>query len=119
VLVDDAGDPVAARGEYRSNMPGSVPSAFDCSPAGADASPELQCPNGVILSTIYDVRSNTSLELRFELNEGGLSDWQSVPLEVTERTDTDFNGPGCPCTWYDATAQPITVPIAARLPSAN
>jgi hypothetical protein len=118
-LQDDAGDPVAARGEYRSNTPGSVASAFDCSFERGDASPtpNLQCRDGVILNAIHDVRPGTVVEVRFELNAGGLSDWQNVPLQVTERTDPDFNGPGCPCTWYSGTARAITVPTEARLPS--
>jgi hypothetical protein len=113
-LVDDAGDPVAARGEYRSNTPGSVASPFDCSFQQGDASPNLQCPDGSLITAIYDPRPDTAVEVRFELTEGGMSDWQDAPLEVTEHTDPDFNGPGCSCTWYTGTARAITVPTEAR-----
>jgi hypothetical protein len=36
-------------------------------------------------------------------------------LDITTHTEPEFNGPGCPCTWYTATAEPFVVPANALL----
>jgi hypothetical protein len=72
--------------------------------------------NGTIVLPYLDLRPGTASEVRFEVANGAWSEWQEVVLDLTERTDPDFNGPGCPCTWYTATARAIVVPVDARLP---
>jgi hypothetical protein len=54
------------------------------------------------------------MEVRFELPGGELGEWQPVALEVTSDTDPDYNGPGCACTTYSGSAEPIVVPEEAR-----
>lgn len=56
----------------------------------------------------------TSYQVRFQLPDGGWSDWLVVSLEVTEVTDPDFNGDDCPCTWREASGS-IEVPPEAQL----
>lgn len=114
-LVDDAGNPSAARGEHRSvEARGEPARPFDCSPP--DAGQASLCSEGRVLLSVFEARPGTRVELRFELQDGSWSDWQVLELDITSHTDPEFNGPGCPCTWYTATAEPIAVPVEARLP---
>jgi hypothetical protein len=55
------------------------------------------------------------LEVRFQLDDGNYSQWEAVPIQITDRVIEDFNGPGCDCTVYDAFGSVVEVPPAARL----
>ena len=114
-LVDDAGTPVAARGEYEANRDGEARS-FDCTVTPESSSYDADCTDGQV--TVFPFYSNpgTTLRFRFELADGSFSEWQAASLDYESHTDPDFNGPGCPCTWYDATSGPVVVPAQARLP---
>lgn len=117
VLVDEAGEPAAARGEYRrSNAPEpATPTPFDCSPAAAGR--PSPCDGGRLSPAVDGIQPDTSVEMRFRLHDDSWSAWQPLALDITSHTDPDFNGPGCECTWYTATAAPIVVPAEARLPA--
>jgi hypothetical protein len=113
-LIDDDGNPARARGEFRST--GTEPTSqqtvpFDCAPAP----PNAGCSDGVLLIDLPIAPARPVVDVRFELSEGTWSAWQTLDLEITEHTEPDFNGPGCSCTWYTATAAPIVVPAAARI----
>jgi hypothetical protein len=114
-LVDEAGNPSAARGEQRSaDYPESSATAFACEPG--DAGQPTLCPDGQLLLSVFGERPGTRVELRFQLRDGSWSDWRVLDLDITSHTDPEFNGPGCPCTWYTATAEPLVVPVEARRP---
>jgi hypothetical protein len=119
LLVDDAGQPVAARGELRNNLT-EVAQPFDCSLSNGPptATNRLACNDGVLAAQNTNLQGDTRIELRFGLAGGELSEWQTVALDITSDTDPDFNGPGCPCTRYEATAAPVLVPANARIYSA-
>ncbi len=114
-FVDDAGDPVIAKGEYRA-LRGAVVAlqlAFDCStePGASDA-------DGTCIDSELSVgppwSADYAVEVRFALADGEFTDWQAVPLEVTTVTDPDYNGPGCECSRYEGSAEPVVVPEEAR-----
>jgi hypothetical protein len=110
VLVDEGGAPVAARGEVQDLQgPSTLP--FDCTLS----SPNSSCHNNLVVLG-GGTRSSYRLQIRFEQGDGSFTPWQRVDVEVTGHTDPDFDGPGCSCTWYDATAANATVPATARLP---
>jgi hypothetical protein len=119
VLVDEAGEPASARGEYRSSNSWSStgPARFDCTAGPADAASARPCVEGRVAVGSVDMQPDARAEVRFELRDGSWSEWQSLALDITSHTDPEFNGPGCPCTWYTATAAPIVVPAEARLPA--
>jgi hypothetical protein len=123
-LVDQNEAPVAARGEYRvTGSGGGVPYVvpFDCTGATTDAGPDYDnCSNGVLELQGAD-HPSVSIEVRFELTQGGLTEWSTLTLVYSSQTDPDFNGPGCPCTRYDAENRTWLVPEGARrpLPSAD
>lgn len=103
-----------ARGEQRGSGSGYTRSTekFDCSAEGTVASGG--CRDGV-LEVEAPAGPEGQVAIRFELPDGSFTDWQTVDLDVTSTTDPDFNGPDCPCTFYTATAAPITVPADARI----
>jgi hypothetical protein len=115
-LVDDTGQPVGARGELRNNLSGA-PQPFDCTLSNGPptATNRIGCEDGVLATQDMNLDGDTRIELRFERAGGGLSEWQTVALDITSNTDADFNGPGCPCTRYEATAAPVLVPVNARI----
>jgi hypothetical protein len=114
-LVDEAGNPSAARGEHRSvEARDERATPFDCSPP--DAGQPSRCGEGRVLLSAWQARPGTGVEMRFELRDGSWSAWRSLDLAITSNTDPDYNGPGCPCTSYAASAEPIVVPAEARLP---
>lgn len=113
-VVDDAGDPLAVKGEYRISSPGREDAtvSFECHPEQADES--VRCfDNELTVGPAW--ADDFEMEVRFELADGELSEWQPVALEITSETDPDYNGPGCACTTYSASAEPIVVPEEARL----
>ncbi len=114
-LVDDMGQPALARGEQRTRQMPS-PLFFDCTVTLMSPGPpgQVACENGVIFVGDNAYPGN-DVELRFELPDGSFTEWQEVELSYTSHTDPDFNGPGCSCTWYTATATPVLVPALARL----
>jgi hypothetical protein len=111
-LVDDAGDPVAARGEIRYTNRRAV--AFDCTVAPTATVNDVDCENGTVqMEPVYN--EGDQLEIRFEPEDGSFSDWQPVPLTVGHRVFADFNGDDCDCTALEGRAQPVTVPANAQL----
>jgi hypothetical protein len=98
--VDDAGAPVAARGEARNAR-------------GITSFPV----NGEYLLWDSAISPNDAAEIRFELADGSFTPWQPIPVNYERHTNPDFNGEGCSCTWYDASAR-VVVPADARLTSA-
>jgi hypothetical protein len=114
-LTDDSGTPVAARGEYRTNR-NSETRAFDCSVTPESSNLDADCSDGRVTAFPLSAEPGTALQFRFELAGGSFTAWQGVPLDYESETDPDFNGPGCPCTWYNATSDPVVVPAEARLP---
>jgi hypothetical protein len=111
-LVDEAGDPVAARGEIRySGHPGGV---FDCTVAPTPTAKDVDCENDTLqVAPVFN--DDDELDIRFELDDGSFSDWQPVPLTVEREVLADVNGPGCDCTVWNGTAEPVTVPAEAQL----
>jgi hypothetical protein len=117
-LVDAAGTPAAVRGELRGTGPWNAleVGAFDCSlPPIGNALQQPRCGEGGVLSLSNELRPDWRLELRFQLQDGSWSEWRRVLLDITTHTEPEFNGPGCPCTWYTATAEPFVVPANALL----
>jgi hypothetical protein len=111
-LVDDAGDPIAARGEirYSSHQEG----AFDCTVAPSAILGDVNCANDTLqIAAVYN--DDDELDIRFEREDGSFSDWQPVPLTIERRVLADVNGPDCDCTVRDGTAEPVTVPAGAQL----
>jgi hypothetical protein len=116
-LVDEAGAPVAARGELRG-LGSQEPARFDCFDDPSASEAEVSCNDGLLYpSFVYDLTPDTRVDLRFVLADGSWTEWQRLDLDVTSHTDPDFNGPGCACTWYEATTSPIVTPAAARTTS--
>ncbi len=116
-LVDDAGAPVAARGERRTNRESQLGVAlpFDCGlTADAGVAP---CRNGFLFYPEDHLAPGIDFEVRFALADGSFTAWQPVPLELERHNDPDFNGPGCPCSWYNAAPTSVIVPAEARPPS--
>ena len=118
-LVDENDAPIAARGEYRiTRSPDSFPTIvpFDCSAAAGDAGPTYHnCSNGVVTLDGAD-HPSIDIDVRFELTQGSLTEWSTLQLNYQSQTDPDFNGPGCPCTRYDADDRTFLVPDGARRP---
>jgi len=114
-LVDDAGAPVSARGEYKTNR-NSETRSFDCSVTPESSNLDADCTDGQVTVFPFIADPGTTLQFRFALADGSLTDWQGIRLDYESETDPDFNGPGCSCTWYNATSEPAVVPAEARLP---
>jgi hypothetical protein len=111
-LIDQGGSPVAARGQVR-DIGADISGPFDCS-VRLRSGPGIICQGNVfVFGTI--LRPDSAVEVRFELHDGSVSEWQSVSLQLSEHTDPDHNGPGCPCTWYSAMVAPVVVPRDAQL----
>lgn len=104
---------VAPSGQIRHSNPDWGTRDFDCRDSEMQST-YLPCTNGV-LTLGMPLSSGDALEIRFELQDGSMSDWQRVPLSFTAHTIEDFNGPGCPCTYYTVTAPRIAVPAGALL----
>jgi len=125
-LVDEGDRPVAARGEYRILGTGGsmqLPIAFNCTGENgegetdaADAGRYYDTCSGSFLAVWGAADPRRRVEVRFELALGGLTEWLPVSLNYVSHTDPDFNGPGCPCTWYEAQPRDLVVPDAARRP---
>lgn len=110
-FVDSAGNVATPSGQVRQvGDPDAQP--FDCAVTSDTVTEYADCENGVLfLGFVED--GTERYEVRFELAGGGLSDWQEVQLDSASHTDPDFNGPGCACTWWDPTVEPIVVPPGA------
>lgn len=113
-LVDDDGEVVAAKGEYRAGTghTDSFVVQFDCE--RDEANYVHACVDGELLAG-PPFAEDFFLEVRFELPDATFTEWLPVPLEITSETDSDFNGEGCPCTTYSGSAEPFVVPAEARL----
>ena len=111
-LVDESGDPVAARGEIRySRHQGGL---FDCTVAPTSTAQDVDCENDtLLLGPAFN--DDDELDIRFELGDGSFSDWQPVPLTVERVVLADVNGPDCDCTVWNGTAEPVIVPADAQL----
>lgn len=113
-LTDHDGNPVAARGEARDvALQFVVP--FDCSGMPSDV-PSLSCRTNLLVLAGFGFHPESVVDVRFTLRNGSVSEWQSLSLHLSKNTEADFNGPGCPCSWYGATVDPVVVPMDARLP---
>jgi hypothetical protein len=113
-LTDQDGNPVAARGQVR-DIATEFEIAFDCSSNSQRNVRSLACRDNVVLLAGIIPRPGSIVEVRFGLQDGSISEWQPLSLQLSEHTDPDFNGPGCPCTWYSATVAPVVVPGDAQL----
>ena len=111
-VVDEAGDSVAVKGEWRASGQVASPEPFDCT-ISQPLAPVPDC-DGNVLHLGAILQGNTSLELHFKDPSGAWSEWLPVAMTLEAHTDPDFNGPGCPCTWYSASAEPLIVPAASR-----
>jgi hypothetical protein len=116
-LVDEAGAAVSARGEFRSSDARGASQTFECPDADRDDIPVAlrRCRDGAIQLFTPNLSPENGIDVRFELADGSPSAWQRLALELTRHTDPDFNGAGCPCTWYTAAPAPVVVPLGARL----
>lgn len=111
-LVDESGKGVAARGDISYSSHATLP--FDCTVQPRDKLDDADCEGNVLqLDSVYN--DDDTLKIRFRLADGSKSEWQDVPLTIEEEELPDFNGPGCSCTVHNGTAEPVTVPVAARL----
>lgn len=107
-LVTDAGAPATTRGELRFDQAEAAP--FNCAPENeAEA---LRCEGGRLQFS----RTEGVFEVRFALGDDAFTDWQVVDLDIQPVTDPDFNGPGCPCTWYEGRPV-VVVPDSAMIPT--
>ena len=102
------GDPTPS-GELRISSSPERIRPFDCDP---NVQPGT-CWNGNL--NLDEIWSGDTLEIRFNLSDGSISEWEAVPLTFQEHTLEDFNGPGCHGTYYTATSGPIPVPEAAQM----
>jgi hypothetical protein len=110
-LVDEAGNRVSARGDLSYSHHSTEP--FDCTLPSDGYRGRYRCEDGVL--TLPSVHNpDTTIKVRFQQEDGTLTDWQPVELNIEKRVVSDFNGPGCDCTVYDGTTEPVTVPEAAR-----
>ena len=112
-LVDESGKQVAAKGEYRSNAAGATARDFDCTETRL---PLSHCQDG-LLELGELLAPDLAFDVRFRDDQGDWTAWSPVAVTLSEQTDPDFNGPGCPCTWYAGTAEPLLVPVTARSPA--
>jgi hypothetical protein len=110
-LVDENGLPVVARGEVQNRDLPEQPFPFDCTVS----SPSSGCQGNAVVTGTWGVSPGYVAQIRFEQSDGSFTAWQPVRFHVTSRTDPDFNGPGCLCTRYTATAEDVIVPVSARL----
>jgi hypothetical protein len=108
-FVNEKGMKVAPRGELQRLDPEPDLWTFDCKEEDPHALHGLGCEEGA-LSIDELFLPNSKVEVRFQLPDGTLSDWQPVKLKLTKHTIEDFNGPGCPCTYYDGTGTVVMVP---------
>jgi hypothetical protein len=120
-FVDDQNQPTGTRGEYRvtrtrgGEIQGPVP--FACSagaPGARDAGPSSDNCRGAQVELAGDLEPGAVVEARFDLAQGGQTEWLALQLDFTQHTDPEFNGPGCPCSWFEAQARPFVVPAGAR-----
>lgn len=111
-LVTESGQPASARGELRRGRTDPVVTRFNCG-GGRDAD-EVACPGGRIGIPSF-AGPGPVFEMRFQRPDGSFTDWQIVNLHIEAITDPEFNGPGCPCTWYEASPDPVVVPAAVML----
>jgi hypothetical protein len=107
-FIDAHDNAVAPSGELRRVGDASTQS-FDCSVTSRFVTSEADCADGVLFLG-YVADGKERFEVRFALDAGGWSPWREVPLELEAYTDPNFNGPGCACTSYDGTAEPVVVP---------
>jgi hypothetical protein len=112
-LVDETGTRIATVGEQRTSRGSGtgVPEPFDCRP-GADAGTG-PCTDGSLVLFDFNLAPSTVYEVRFARADGSFTSWQRILLEIEEHTDPEFNGPGCPCTWYEAAPASVIVPADA------
>jgi hypothetical protein len=114
-LIDENGAAALARGEFRDTASGYPAQPFDCSVDPDDSFSDLDCFDGTIRLDPFFVTPDMDLEVRFQLDDGDYSQWEAVPLQITDRVIEDFNGPGCDCTVYDAFGTVVEVPSDAVL----
>ena len=113
-LVTDGGQPASARGEYRRGRTDPVVTRFNCD--DDRAADEVACTGGRVGLPSF-AGPGLVFEMRFQRPDGSLTEWQIVNLHIESVTDPDFNGPGCPCTWYEARPDPVIVPADVLMSS--
>jgi hypothetical protein len=112
VLVDDNGQSAVASGSIREVDDIATLRTFNCGKEPPEARFPLGCESGVL--SVATVGPSSKLEIQFALSDGSQSDWQRMDFELTEQTLVDFGGPDCPCSYYEGSSAPITVPSAAK-----
>ena len=113
-FVDGKGAAVAASGSIRHARIPSNAWTFKCDGEQPQAQTSAACDGNVIRVSPFDLKPDDTLEVRFDLPNGSQSDWQTVPVDVSQATLPDFGGPGCPaCTYFKGTTAPVTVPPAS------
>ena len=110
-LVTEGGEPASGvRGEYRRGRTNPTVTRFNC---GDDRATDEAACAGSSISIPSFAGPGPVFELRFRGPDGSFTEWQAVDLRIESITDPDFNGPGCPCSWYEARPEPVVVPAAA------
>lgn len=110
-FVDEAGQSVAAKGQFRDRQ-GTRP--FDCADAPKQSVFDFGCTGGTL--TIPADTRDAAGEVRFVRDDGSFGDWQRISITSKTQTDEDFNGVGCPCSWVESKTEPLLVPEDARNP---
>ena len=110
-FVDEDGQPVAAKGELRDAR-GTRP--FDCAGAPNQSGFDFGCSEGTL--SIPAQQTQRANEVRFVRDDGSLGEWQAFTVTTTTKTDENFNGPDCPCSWTEGKTKPILVSEDARSP---
>lgn len=111
-LSGNDADATRPSGEVRTREPAER-KPFHCG-SSTNVSTDPHCASGVLHLGPFGIGPETNIEVRFDMADGTFSDWQDVPLNITEHTLEDLGGPGCDCTYYTGTASPITIPAGAR-----
>ena len=111
-LVDVHGAPAIARGQWRAEGDPEPDYSFNCAPTPAGALGKAYCTDGAIV-----LPGLAEYQVRFELEDGGWSEWQDVripPSTATVREDP--RGACLPCNYWDLNAEPLVVPVDAWQP---
>lgn len=109
-LVDEDELPLAARGELRNPTTPQESFPFDCTAPW----PDSKCQSNFVVTGNYVYSPEYAVEIRFVQSDDSFSSWQSVNLDFSRETNPDFNGLGCSCSYYSATAASVIVPVTAR-----
>lgn len=109
-LVDEQGAAVAnTRGLL---VTGLRQQRFDCAR-------DIQCRNGnqLQLDGLLRREDADQAQVYFQRDGGTLGPAQDVKVTSEKKTDPDFGGPGCSCSWTVSETEPLVVPDDARAPT--